>query len=140
MPLMRASSSRRLKGLVVVAAARSQEQDRYAVAGLAHLATELEAVHVGQHDVQYYQVDTAAFPVAQSVLGRVGQHRLVPLQFEIDGQAVGQMCVVLDHEYAPFHDRSSRWTGKVKVKVAPRPSSLSRLTEPPRASAVRRTR
>ena len=67
---------------VDILGARGQHQDRH-VAAAAKLPADLEAVHLGQHQVQHHQVRVAALVLGQGLLAVAGGHDRVALLLQV---------------------------------------------------------
>src|ERR1035437_7571362 len=112
---------------------------------MPQVAANLEAVFVGQHNVQQDQVER---PGARSPYGfhPVGYHRyFVTLRLQIVFESKSDSRLVLHDQYsaharvssAPARGGPAR--GRRIVKVLPAPASLSRRISPPQASTICRT-
>ena len=89
--------------LVDLVVARRQHDDRPAV-GFADLAAQMEAVHVGQHDVQHGQVDGDVavgdrFERTRRIIADPG---LIALGLKVDGDQIGDLLLVVHDQYGPL--------------------------------------
>ena len=76
--------------------AGSQDQNRHAVAGGADLAGHIQAVHVGQAQVQDNQVDAAN--VGECFGARRVRAHVVPFPAQSAGQGLGDSRIVFNEE------------------------------------------
>jgi hypothetical protein len=107
-----------------------QHENREQPSLLAELGGHRKAIAPRQHHVEHHEIDARVGrePVEGRLAGGGGL-RDVPLGFEVEAEAVGQVLFVFDDEDAA-HAAGSR--GSCSVKVLPWPGpSLSANTRPP---------
>ena len=94
---------------VHVLGAGGQHQDRH-VAAAAQLAADLEAVHLGQHQVQHDQVRVAALVLDQGLLAVGRGHDGEALLLEVQPDQLDDVALVVDDEDG-LHERQHTSAG-----------------------------
>ena len=116
---------------------RGEDQDRHVVARGARAAQHLDAVHLGQHQVEDHELE-AARGIGQPARGGGAVARdldRVALRREIEAQTLGQMRLVVDHQDPrhrgpPYAAGGAARSVTTKRLPVPRPS-LRATTLPP---------
>ena len=83
--------------LVGLLLSRGQHDDRN-VALRTHAAADLEAVHLGQHDVEQNEVGRLGERLVQTFRAVIGRHGIVALAAEVEHQDIRDRLFVLDNE------------------------------------------